>query len=436
MRKATDCGTYEVRHPSRKSSVSLRLLGFLLLGLLAIGSDCGVGRRITDATTDAVNVLDEAVDALRNTSADWQQVLQDAQQKLTEEAQATVRNEIANIASRSIAQAGVEMRCNVDFVRARISQALLRIKARLLGSPVPSLEPALCQVVPIAVDRAAVPEHVKQLEFYGYDLDVSPQLQVYHEATSGARTDVTSRLDRPTHYAMTLKFGATGVQLDEHSERFVVQLGDRTLSTVAVIQPATPLCQSKVQPVDLQSITFVPPKQGSGDGEFDGHGPDVSTSVELSFQPKSLDMRIWMRAKETKSDWTLAEGSIDRQVFVPPPGWRIDSMVGQTVSTHSYRDSNHEKDSFDLGSGGPVKRLVYVGDTDGNDAGTRTRVDVAFNRLALELVQDTNCVSDRAVMALRAINAISSTEFHRLEGRAASEGQRRRRELEVIVPHR
>src|SRR5512139_1288610 len=134
-------------------------LALAAAGQVLSGSSCdclGIGGALKDPTTQAVNVLDDAIDALQSASADWQKVLQDAQKKLTEDAQSTIRTELANLASRSSAQAGVELRCDADFIRARIRQALLGIRARLLGQATPKVEPALCQVVPLGVDRALV----------------------------------------------------------------------------------------------------------------------------------------------------------------------------------------------------------------------------------------------------------------------------------------
>lgn len=405
-----------------------RDMRWLALALAAVGQvlsgsscDClGLKDALKDPTTQAVNVLDDAIDALQSASADWQKVLQDAQKKLTEDAQSTIRNELANLASRSIAQGGVELRCDADFIRARIRQALLGIRARLLGQAAPKPEPALCQVVPLGVDRTLVPDRLKQVEFYGYDFDTDQTLRVWLERGGQPRLDVSGKLDRPTHYAMTLKFGATGVQLDEHSERFALEWEGRTISTIAVIQPATPVCESQVANVDGLKVTFRPPRAGRGDADFAGHGPAVTTLVTLFPAADALRARVYMKARETRSDWTEASGSQDFELYRPPTGWVIERLPGATQASHSYVDSNHNLDSFDLG-GGLVKRLEYVGDTDGDEAGTRAQVTVVFNRVPVELRQTGNCVPQGTVRALKDRNLISPAALQRLEPRALQE---------------
>jgi hypothetical protein len=365
---------------------------------------CGVSRlwntTVPDSTVTATNALDDAIDAISNTSSDWQQTLTDLQQKLIDQGKATIRDEVAVLASRSIAQAGVEFRCNADFVRDRVIQGLLRIKSFVLNGSAPPIEPALCQVVPIAVDRAAVPADVKQLEFYGYDFDHATGLTVTLERTTGGPVDVTAHIARPTHYAMTLRFGAGGVQLDGRSSRFRLDWNGQTISTIDVIQPQTPVCQSKVVHVSPGAVTYEPPQKGSGDADFDGNGPNITTTVTLHMQPKRLSAELYMKAKETESDWTRAEGTKTFELYKPDPGWRIDAINGDTKFTHSYTDDDHSLDNYNFGAGGPITRLVYRGDDDGADAGAGTHVLATFNRIALVLVQDADCVSDRAVFTL------------------------------------
>ena len=387
-----------------------------ILLVVSIAGGClfgGLQTQIQDTTTRTVNVLDDAIDALQTQSSAWQSVLQEAQNKLTDAAQSTIRNEIANLVTRSIAQAGVEFRCNADFIGARVRQQLMRIKAKLLGQPVPAAEPAICQVVPIAVDRSLVPDRLKQIEFYGYDFDAASNLAVFLER-AGGRVNVTDKLDRPTHYAMTLKFGANGIQLDAMSQRLVLEWDNRQISSMAVIQPATPVCESKLVRIPSGKVTFMP-RRTRGDGDFGGHGPKVNVTVTLTSDPQALSARVYIKAKETKDDWTTAEGSQVFPLFSPDPGWRIDRVVGSLSASHSYTDGNHAVDSFNLGSGGPVRRLEFVGDTDGDEAGTRTKVEVTFNELRVELTQTADCVPDNAVRALRNGGMINPTTFTRLE---------------------
>jgi hypothetical protein len=254
----------------------------------------------------------------------------------------------------------------------------------------PEVEPALCQVVPLAVDRSLVPTRVAQIEFYGYDFTEATNLSVFLERSTGSRQDVTAFLDRPTHYAMTLKFGADGVQLNDNSRRIVLEWNGQRISTIGIIQPGVPNCEMKIIAFTPSNITFTP-KHQKGDENFDGHGPKIEASVTLKPYQHKLDVFVYMKAKETTKDYTTASGSKVYTIYTPDPGWSIAAIVGRRSTSHKYTDTNHQKDSFDQGSGGPVRRFTYVGDTDGDESGTRTQVEVTFNELRIQLRQTGNC---------------------------------------------
>ena len=114
----------------RKSSILGVLLFCFLTGCGAIDKIVNFG---TDTRTETVNTLNDAISALQSQSADWQQVLKDTVSKLTKDAQSTLRSEISNLISRTVAQGGVELRCDADFVRERIREELVQIESQVPG---------------------------------------------------------------------------------------------------------------------------------------------------------------------------------------------------------------------------------------------------------------------------------------------------------------
>ena len=422
-----------------KNKIPMLISNVLAILMFCSLGGCGAINKIvnfgTDTRTQTLNALDDAISALQSQSADWQQVLKDTVSKLTKDAQSTLRTEISDLMSRTVAQGGVELRCDADFVRERIREELIRLKAKFMGQPQPVVDPAFCQVVPLAVDKELVPDRVKQVEFYGYNFDQAGGLGVFLEGAGGQRTNVTSQLDKPTTYAMTLKFGANGVQLDNNSARLVLEWGGKQVSSVAIIQPATPVCVSKIQTVTSGKIgPFVPPKIGVGDADFDGNGPNVSSDVSLIMLPQVLSARVHMHAKETKSDWTEAEGWQTYQLYTPDPGWKIEQIVGKIATSHHYVDGTVDQgDSFNMGTGELVRRFDYVGDTGGNEAGTKTGVTVTFNDIHLVLTQTTNCVPDTAIKTLQFNGLLSTRAFTRLNPAALTQIQKR--QAVFMPPH-
>jgi len=51
-----------------------------------------------------------------NDSRDWETILQETIAKLTKDGQTTIANEVQNAFNRGIGTAGVEFRCDADFV--------------------------------------------------------------------------------------------------------------------------------------------------------------------------------------------------------------------------------------------------------------------------------------------------------------------------------
>ncbi len=397
------------------------LLG-LMLSMIAIGS-CDLKDKLDDlndtaqnATQSAENVLRDALDALDRNSSNWQQVIRDAQSKLTEDAQSTIRNELNDILQRGIAAVGGEFRCNTDFVANRVRGAVQRLLAKITAQPIPPLEPGLCNVVPLAIDRSLVPQRLNNIAFYGYDFDRT-DIRARLINSNGQR-DVSASLSKPTHYHMVLNLGGNGVPLTDKSQKVKIFYANTLLSELPVIQPATPVCKTKVITVPGSTITYMPPHT-RGDREFDGHGPKVSSSIRLEKKTdgSAVTVRLSMRAVETKSDWSTAEGSKVLTFYTAPSGWKVDSIEGETQFVHSYIDGDHTDDVFNFGAGSLVNRITYRGDHKGKDAGVYTQMEAHFNPVRLQLVETANCVSPKALKTLKKEKLISPQLLRSLEFR-------------------
>lgn len=389
--------------------------------ILAMIAGCSIGDKIdrvadtvSDVTGNTVAALDNAIDALDRNSSSWQAVLQDTTKQLTADAQSTVRNEVSDLLNRSVAATGTELRCNVDFIGSRVRHALVRIRARLLHQSVPPVEPALCHVVPAAVDMALDSSRRNKLEFFGYDFDTTPIKVMLHNKSG--MTDVSSKLDRLTHYHMTLNLGANGVPLSNVSDRLTLEWENRPISSIAVIQPATPVCQEKTEPPYVRNtyLSFTPPHT-RGDREYSGNGPEVWATARWVKEDTRVNLHLWMKAKETRSDWTTAEGERIEPYYTAPSGWRIDSIEGNLESSAHYVDTDHNDDRQGGGPNGPVKEFKFRGDRDGDDAGIYTGVDVTFNPLVVKLVQVANCAPASTVKSLQIKGLIAPDTVKRFQ---------------------
>ncbi|WP_437806343.1 hypothetical protein [Sorangium sp. So ce1078] len=133
--------------------------------------------------------------------------------------------------------------------------------------------------------------------------------------------------------------------------------------------------------VGLSTGFYVPPRVG-GDAEYDGHGPSVSLQVELSvFNGNELWAAVYMDALETKSNWTRAAGTAWYRLYTASRP--IVEVVGPVDFNHTYTDTDHAHDIFSFAPDSLVNKLDYVGDTKGNEAGTKTGVRVYFNPISI-----------------------------------------------------
>ncbi len=405
---------FQIRIGIRRSLIGLAILMPIMISGCSIDDKIDKATdKVSDIAGDTVSALDGAIDALERNSSSWQAILQGTTQQLTADAQSTIRNEISDLLNRSIAATGTELRCDADFIGARVRQALVRIRARLLHQSIPPVEPALCHVVPAAVDMALDASRRNKLEFFGYDFDTTP-IKVTLQNKSGA-LDVSSNLDRLTHYHMTLNLGANGVPVSNASNRLTLEWQDRLISSIAVIQPATPVCREKTETYARSTFLSYTPPHTRGDKEYSGHGPEVWATARWINDGAHVNLRLWMKAQETRSDWTTAEGERTESYYTAPSGWRIDSIEGNTESSAHYVDTDHNDDRQGGGPNGPVKEFKFRGDRDGDDAGSYTGVDVTFNPLVVKLVEVANCAPASAVKSLQIKDFIAPATIKRLQ---------------------
>ena len=146
-----------------------------------------------------------------------------------------------------------------------------------------------------------------------------------------------------------------------------------------------PWCPDEVVEEEISftpaAITRLCPSHIGGDREFAGHGPDVEAKASLEIRNSNQEIWVvlYLHAKETRSDWTEAEGTWDRKLWTVDPGWTIVQIQTDTSSETSYRDTDHSLDRPAVRGGSLVSRFEIMGDTGGNDVGNCTADDVYMN---------------------------------------------------------
>lgn len=364
---------------------------------MTICAGINIGCGLTEIASDAVTLVDRAIDTIHNDSTKWQSALQELAEDLPDEVQSTIRNEVAQLLERSIAQAGVEIRCETDFIALRVVQGLEKIKAELLGTEPPKLAPGFCHVVPSMLNMNLPPESRTAIEIAGWDMDQldSSGMPVSVLLISDSTGEVVQlgedRIGRTTHYWMTLNvFGLEFDQLIQLKKITKVQLswnGNTDGLPQVIVLPRVPKVDSILIP--MGESTLVPQWTGVGDTDFDTSPSEpmyVKTWAQTKIEGNKILVQLYMWAKEGEPDYTTAESLGGWQTaYVAPPGWRIKSAQPIGKSAQSLTITTHGAQEIKLPQGEVVNRFEIYGDHDGSDAGSYTRVIAYFNSANVEL---------------------------------------------------
>ena len=378
---------------------SARLLGPIVT-LIAL-SACGVLTRVGEGPVrEALTVVDAGIRTIDENSAQWQTALRQVSDQLPSELNATLRNEAATLAQRSIAGTGEEIRCNVDFVSRRAREALVGLRNAILSKSRPApLPPMFCTVAPSQVEVGLDPARWPVVTFSGYDLDHrDPEgnlLRVVLVDRDGATTPIDEGLvNRNTHYRVTVNLGDAALRcrlIDPRTQKLAIMFGDRVMGPlygqgeVAVI-PWTAAERSVV--ANLGRTSHMPPHtRGDRDFDTDDNDPmEVSMRGELEVRDTDVRSRVFLRAHEPRPDRTTAEGWSDyATAFQAPPGFRIVSVTPNGSSAHSANITEHGPHTYGRPGGEPVSAFQVWGDRGGDDAGVWTRVQVDWRNVDIRL---------------------------------------------------
>lgn len=210
---------------------------FLIVLLVLALSGCSM---LTNAENQAAVILDETIRKLATTSDGWQAIVEDTRDKLIAEGESVLANEVANALSQAVSDVAIEARCSADFLRDRVREELIRLKAKLTGEEV-AYEPVFCNPTPPAINMNLPPDRRGIIEISGYNL-TAQAVHVDLEDAEGVRASADQSLDNPTGYLVTVNVNT--LALTAASRRLVFTLGlpgSTTVErTVAILPKTTP----------------------------------------------------------------------------------------------------------------------------------------------------------------------------------------------------
>ncbi|MEO5942716.1 MAG: hypothetical protein ABIP30_03685 [Ferruginibacter sp.] len=168
---------------------------------------------------------------------------------------------------------------------------------------------------------------------------------------------------------------------------------------------ATKITKSNVLPTGDSLVTFIPTTVGpycpkillGGDREFDGHGPEIWSWINLSIVDKKyIVAEVYLHARETVSDWSETEGTWKKTLYTAPAGYDLVELVTGKHSEVHYI-SRPGMPSFS-----PRGLLTAIGGQKGNDVpfkddGLVTRWNIVGDTGGADISDDDNCNDDTQV---------------------------------------
>jgi hypothetical protein len=151
--------------------------------------------------------------------------------------------------------------------------------------------------------------------------------------------------------------------------------------------------RTMVVPITPPAVGNFRPGHTEGDLDFGSNGLFVHVVTQVQRNGNVLVLNISAYFQECESDWTTFEGSISQPFYdarVEQPGWRIQSITGETHQSIQIMVGNFGRHSFEYGSSSLIRSMVLRGDSDSGVFGGHKRpevVAVAFNELQVELVR-------------------------------------------------
>ncbi len=302
-------------------------------------------------------------------------------------------------------------------------------------------EPVICSVVPSAVDLDLDPKRRPKIEVFGFDLRSLPinvaiinygvltmkkamdfknfkdlikaypgriserkvvnDFFVFDQPSKRLKKDITNALSIISDYHAVLDLTESGVNIGPNAQEIVFNWNNQVKSEIAILSRQQFLtCEVISKPFTPPWKTFRPLAlednacKGKPDKDFADHGPCVRFSFSLNLDPerKIITASYWMDAWECpddfgfyKKDCTEAEGWGSFEVFKAEDNEKIVGYDVQSYIYYEYIDDDWEDDHHYYSGTEPFTELKFVGDTDGNEAGTRTEVVMKFRQINIKV---------------------------------------------------
>ncbi|MEV7630290.1 hypothetical protein [Actinoplanes sp. NPDC089786] len=374
-----------------------------MLASVAPTAACIDLKPVAHSVDNTVAVLEDSLTRLGQESEDWRSVLTDTAAKLTEDTQTTVRTEVTQLLQRGAQAAGVQARCGIDFLAARMGDGLRRILDRVLGRDQTPRQPKLCDASPALIELALPADRRTSVQYSGWDLDTDPVIEAQLTGPAGSTPVPASALARVSAYLLVLNTGQNGIgpMLGSGAAKVELRWQGMTLSEVPIVQPPPPECPPpKLERLLTQTTELAPSNELSpnSDEDFFGNGPTMDLHITVrTVESRRVEADVRVTAREThpdgrpEGDGTAFDGEVKKVLLyeAPPNHEILDPLTAEMKVPYYYAEPDYRPYTKPVGGAAPVRTITYHGDTFGPGL-NRTKVVLEWNTDVKVRIQQTS----------------------------------------------
>lgn len=404
-------------------------------------------KAIASLNQQSANWQTVIADLEKEITADMQSTLSNEVQNLTRNAVLTSGGEIrcnAEFMRVKLRRELIDMRNSLaqSLNRNLVKVGLTTYQFDLLQQEFP--EPFICDIVPSAVDLSLDPERRMKLDIYGFDLRTMPIYVSYRsyglfqakpsvgfkeyktEMAARALAPRTILADRPTirenirmnnftlvepwkllnqnisssltvlsDFHAVLDLTASGANLPPNANVVTLSWNNKLQSEIPILTHIQTLdCNTTSKPLSATlAQTYIPPAVPGPDKDFFGHGPCMIFNLTLSLDAarRNLKATFSLNAYECNSDrtrrrdYTQAFGTKTITLFTAQEDETITSFNAATSMYDTHFDTNHDPYISYYGGTSPVEKIEWIGDTKGDEAGSKTGVIITFRQFEVNV---------------------------------------------------
>ncbi len=214
--------------------------------------------------------------------------------------------------------------------------------------------------------------------------------------------DISSAISIISDFHAVLDLTGSGANLPPNVKEILLSWDNKIQCEIPILIHEKVLeCRTWDSTFVLQPLTFVPtavvnsPYGGNPDTDFHGHGPCVVFSLFISIDPsrKTLNATVFMDAWECPDDFSKIKKdytqAIETKTFpiakITDPDMIMMGFNLESEIVDRYIDSNINPDLRTYSSAAPAFKIEFTGDTDGDEAGSRTGAIISFNPIKIKL---------------------------------------------------